>query len=101
MPAPTLSPTAPARRAPSASAPYAVFAELGRSQVPMQPGTNRRRFNVVNLDHGGAFIAYEEDNALVALARGTYRIRGYSITTFRPARIIFLSRLSSTACYLQ
>jgi hypothetical protein len=61
--------------------PYGVYTEFGRAAVAAQPGTNVRRFNFIN-QQGGTSIFYDEASAVLALGPGTYRISGYSITTF-------------------
>src|SRR5262249_2957061 len=60
---------------------YVVYTELGKSQVAMKPGSNVRVFNSVHGD-GGTFIRYDPATGILTLAPGTYRINGYSITTF-------------------
>lgn len=60
---------------------YVVYTELGKSQVAMKPGSNVRLFNSVHGD-GGPFIVYDPSTGILTLAPGTYRINGYSITTF-------------------
>jgi hypothetical protein len=60
---------------------YVVCTELGKSQVAMKPGSNVRVFNSVHGD-GGTFIVYDPATGVLTLAPGTYRINGYSITTF-------------------
>ena len=60
---------------------YGVYTELGKSQVALKPGSNVRIFNSVQAD-GGVFIVYDPATGILTLAPGTYRINGYSITTF-------------------
>ena len=60
---------------------YVVYTELGKSQVAMKPGSNVRVFNSVHGD-AGTFIVYDPATGILTLAPGTYRINGYSITTF-------------------
>ena len=74
--------SAPVTPAPSGGrGAYGVYTELGKSQVAMKPGSNVRVFNAVQAD-GGAFIGYDPATGILTLAPGTYRINGYSITTF-------------------
>jgi len=60
---------------------YGVFTELGKSVVPMKPGSNVRVFNTVHAD-GQDFIRYDQATGTLTLSPGTYRVDGYSITTF-------------------
>ena len=74
--------SAPVTPAPGGSrGAYGVYTELGKSQVAMKPGSNVRVFNTVQAD-GGGFIVYDPATGILTLAPGTYRINGYSITTF-------------------
>lgn len=66
---------------------YAVFAEYAREvNRVMQPGLNRRVFNVTEARRGDD-IALSDDGS-ITLAPGTYRLTGFSLvtmqTTFAP-----------------
>jgi hypothetical protein len=60
---------------------YAVFTELGMSNLPMQRGSNVRVMKVAQVSDP-AHIAYDTTTGVLTLRRGVYRLDGYSITTF-------------------
>jgi hypothetical protein len=60
---------------------WGSFTERGLSNVPMKPGTNVRVFNDVSLDTQD-YIKYDKATGYFTLAPGTYRLDGWSLTTF-------------------
>ncbi|ORB88515.1 hypothetical protein B1T49_03620 [Mycobacterium persicum] len=60
---------------------WGAFTERGLANVPMKPGVNVRVFNDVNLDAHG-YIKYDKSNGYLTLHPGTYRIDGWSLTSF-------------------
>ncbi|CAM4086674.1 hypothetical protein MB901379_03083 [Mycobacterium basiliense] len=60
---------------------WGAFTERGLSNVAMQPGINVRVFNDVNLDAHG-YIKYDKSTGYLTLQPGSYRIDGWSLTTF-------------------
>lgn len=60
---------------------WAALTELGMDNVAMQPGANVRVFNDINLGEQDS-IDYDESNGYLTLQPGTYRIDGWSLTTF-------------------
>jgi hypothetical protein len=69
-----------AEAAPAAS--YAIYAEFARdANKLMQPGLNRRRFNVVEAQ-SGSDIHLNRDGC-IRLTRGKYRITGFSMVTMQ------------------
>jgi hypothetical protein len=64
-----------------ASHAYGSFTERGLKNIAMQSGTNVRIFNDVTLPVQD-FIKYDETTGYLTLAPGTYRLDGWSLTTF-------------------
>lgn len=60
---------------------FGVFTEFGTSALAMKAGDNVRVFNTVTAE-GRGFISYDQGTGTLTLAAGTYKIDGYSITTF-------------------
>ena len=60
---------------------YGMFTERGLSNLPMKPGTNVRVFNDVYLD-ARDYIKYDKSTGYLTLEPGTYRVDGWSLTTF-------------------
>lgn len=60
---------------------WAVLTELGRDNVPMRPGANVRLFNEVDLNARG-LVDYDTATGYLTLQPGTYRVDGWSLTTF-------------------
>lgn len=66
----------------SSAGSYAIYAEYAReTNTLMQPGLNRRVFNVVEAQAGDD-VALHDDGSIL-LQPGTYRITGLSITTMQ------------------
>ncbi len=60
---------------------WGAFAERGVSNIPMKPGRNVRMFTDVNLDAHG-YIKYDKATGHFTLEPGSYRVDGWSLTTF-------------------
>lgn len=60
---------------------WGAFTERGLSNVPMKPGLNVRMFTDVNMDAHG-YIKYDKASGHFTLEAGSYRIDGWSLTTF-------------------
>ena len=60
---------------------WGSFTERGLSNVPMKPGTNVRVFNDVSLEDQ-PYIKYDKATGYLTLEPGTYRVDGWSLTTF-------------------
>lgn len=65
----------------SSSRLWGAFTERGLSNIPMKPGPNVRMFTDVNLDAHG-YIKYDKATGHFTLEPGTYRVDGWSLTTF-------------------
>ncbi len=64
-----------------ASPAWGTFTERGLDNVAMVAGANIRVFNDVTLPAQDA-IAYDDTNGYLTLQPGTYRVDGWSLTTF-------------------
>ncbi|WP_204802533.1 hypothetical protein [Mycobacterium riyadhense] len=60
---------------------WGAFMERGLSNIPMKPGLNVRVFNDFTLDEQ-QYIKYDKTTGYFTLEPGTYRIDGWSLTTF-------------------
>lgn len=60
---------------------FGAFTERGLSNVALKPGLNVRMFTDVNLD-GHGDINYDRTTGHLRLEPGTYRVDGWSLTTF-------------------
>lgn len=60
---------------------WGAFTERGLANVPMKPGLNVRVFNDFTLDQQ-EYIKYDKANGYFTLEAGTYRVDGWSLTTF-------------------
>lgn len=60
---------------------WGAFTERGLSNIPLKPGLNARIFNDFNLDEQ-QYIKYDKATGYFTLQAGTYRIDGWSLTTF-------------------
>lgn len=60
---------------------WGAFTERGVSNMPMKPGRNVRMFTDVNLDAHG-YIKYDKASGRLTLEPGSYRVDGWSLTTF-------------------
>lgn len=60
---------------------WGAFMERGLSNVPMKPGLNVRVFNDFTLDDQ-QYVKYDKTTGYFTLEPGTYRIDGWSLTTF-------------------
>ncbi len=69
-----------ASREPARSA-WASFTEHGLANVPMKPGANVRVFDETSADTNG-LIGYDQADGYLTLEPGTYRVDGWSLTTF-------------------
>ncbi len=58
-----------------------AFTERGVNSIAMKPGRNVRMFTDVNLDAHG-YIKYDKASGRLALEPGSYRVDGWSLTTF-------------------
>lgn len=66
---------------PAETTPWAALTERGLDNVAMSPGANIRIFNDTSLS-GDRSIAYDEVTGYLTLQPGTYRVDGWSLTTF-------------------
>lgn len=60
---------------------WGAFTERGLANIPMKPGRNTRLFTDVNLDAHG-YIKYDKATGHFTLEPGSYRVDGWSVTTF-------------------
>ncbi|MCX2933387.1 hypothetical protein ORI20_24245 [Mycobacterium sp. CVI_P3] len=67
------------REAPSPA--WASFTELGLTNVPMKPGANVRVFDEASVN-AHDLIRYDKTDGYLTLEPGTYRVDGWSLTTF-------------------
>lgn len=61
--------------------PWAALTERGLDNVAMSPGANIRVFNDTSVSGDGS-IGYDEATGYLTLQPGTYRVDGWSLTTF-------------------
>ena len=66
---------------PAGVQPYAVLAERGTANLPMQRGSNVRMMRMATV-RGPEHIAYDTATGMLTLRHGVFRVDGYSITTF-------------------
>ncbi|PJE05902.1 MAG: hypothetical protein CK429_28875 [Mycobacterium sp.] len=60
---------------------WGAFTERGVNSIAMKPGRNVGMFTGVNLDAHG-YIKYDKASGRLALEPGSYRVDGWSLTTF-------------------